>query len=302
MLKIFIDKEPVSGPWGGGNKFVLKLIKRLQFSGHNVCHKLESGIDVIFCFDPRPSSRGYCYSDYLEYRTKTGCKIIQRIGDVGTHGKPELTKLVKQSMILSDYLIFPSAWAKNYVGYKGINYKNIHNAPLKIFHANKRSGTLKDTLNIVTHHWSTNPKKGFEYYKFLDKNCSKKIKFTFIGRLPQDFYFENSEYITATSDNRLLSNILSNNDLYLTASEEEAGANHVLEAAAAGLPIVFHQNGGSVPEYCFEYGKSFEDSRSMIESIVSVANDYDKYKNRVLAYDNNIDNCILQYEELIQNV
>ena len=40
-----------------------------------------------------------------------------------------------------------------------------------------------------------------------------------------------------------LVDVLPSYDIYLTASEEEAGANHVLESLAAGLPIVYRDTG-----------------------------------------------------------
>ena len=85
----------------------------------------------------------------------------------------------------------------------------------------------------------------------------------------------------------------------MTASLEEAGANHVLEALAAGLPIVYHENGGSISEYCSEYGVSFRDNTSLISSILSVRDNYKIYKNRVLSYNQSIDRTIDAYMDII---
>ena len=46
----------------------------------------------------------------------------------------------------------------------------------------------------------------------------------------------------------------------MTASEEEACANNVLEEMACGLPILYHMNGGSIPEYVRNCGESFNES------------------------------------------
>ena len=54
---------------------------------------IEDGL--IFCFDPRPNESGIWYQHFLNYRQAHNAKIIQRVGDLGTHGKPELTELVK---------------------------------------------------------------------------------------------------------------------------------------------------------------------------------------------------------------
>ena len=54
-MKIYLNRRPVSGPWGGGNKTVSMLSKSLTELGHKVVYQLEDNIDIIFCFDPRPN-------------------------------------------------------------------------------------------------------------------------------------------------------------------------------------------------------------------------------------------------------
>ena len=298
-MKIFFNREPIKGPWGGGNKTLTTLVEKLGHAGHEIVYTLETGIDIIFCFDPRVNKHGEDYTSFLNYKNNTSAKIFQRVGDVGTHGKPELTELVQRTTKFSDHVFFPSLWAKEYIKYDKNNFSIIENAPLDVFYKH-RSLTYPDKkLKIVTHHWSTNLKKGFKYYKFIDEMCSKNIDFTFIGRLPPGFKFNNCKYIGAMGDNEEISRILASKDVYLTASEEEAGANHVLEALAAGLPIVYHQNGGSVPEYCNKYGLGFIDPKSMVASIVNVANQYKKYKENVMTYDNSIDKTAREYLKVI---
>ena len=158
-MKVYINRKPVSGPWGGGNKIVAALSIRLQESGHEVVHQLCENIDIIFCFDPRPNNIGEWYQDFWDYKQAFGCKIIQRVGDLGTHGKPELTSLLKQCIGYSDFLIFPSRWAKDFLlSDEYSNAKIIDNAPKKIFYKNRKEETNIDKINIITHHWSTNKK------------------------------------------------------------------------------------------------------------------------------------------------
>ena len=111
-MKIYLNRRPKDGPWGGGIKTVNKLTQTLKERGHQVVFKLEPEIDVIFCIDPRPNEFGEWYQHLLQYREMFKSKIVQRVGDLGTHSKPELTSLVRQSIPLSDFLIFPSEWAR----------------------------------------------------------------------------------------------------------------------------------------------------------------------------------------------
>ena len=66
-MKIYLNRKPIVGPWGGGNKVVSELAKKLIDSGIEVVYKLEKDIDKIICFDPRPNENGEWYQTFLEF-------------------------------------------------------------------------------------------------------------------------------------------------------------------------------------------------------------------------------------------
>ena len=271
---IYINKKPVSGPWGGGTKFVRNLTQHLTNKGYNVTYDLQENIDLIFCFDPRPNHNRIWYQDLLNHKFKFGSKIIQRIGDIGTHSKPDLNLLVKESSILSDYVIFPSFWAKEMINYEKNNFSVIENAPLEIFYQTNKPEIKEDKIKVVTHHWSTNEKKGFDYYSFLGNKIEDElldIEFTYIGRYNENFSKRGIKHIQPL-DEKQLSLILPSFDVYLTASLEEAGANHVLEAMACNLPVVYRQGGGSINEYCEGMGIEYTSKDEMIKAIQNIKN------------------------------
>ena len=233
-----------------------------------------------------------------------GTKIIQRAGDLGTHSKPQLTELVKQSVEYSDFIIFPSKWARDWIGYSKDNYRIIYNCPLEIFYENRNESTeVNEKIKLVSHHLSTNPIKGFDVYEKLDKfiGNTDKFEFTYIGRKPDNLILHNSNYISPI-DASQLSKLLPQNDVYITASIEEAGANHVLEAIASGLPVVYHKDGGSIIDYCEDYGEEYSTFEQMISSIEKVADNYSFYKDKVLCYNDHIDNVINKYVEVINEL
>ena len=293
-MKIYINREPVSGPWGGGNKTLTALIDKIEKEGSQVTFDLtESDIDIIFCFDPRPNSQGTWYQDFLDYRENNkNTKIIQRVGDIGSHSKPELTQLVMQSTQFSDFIIFPSRWARDAIQFKKSNCTIVKNCPMPIFYKNRqRDGLVNAGVNnkirVVTHHWSTNPKKGFDVYRDLSRLIKDRedIEFSYIGRLPDSFDKNIFSQYIEPQDEESLSMLLPQYDIYITASIEEAGANHPLEAMAAGLPVIYHELGGSIPEYCDEYGIQYGNSHSLIESIDLMIKMYPFYKERILKYN-----------------
>ena len=303
-LNIYFSKEPVYGPWGGGAKFVYSFSNKLISLGHNVLYNLCDKIDLIICFDPRINAKGVGYFDLIEYRkNNSNVKIIQRIGDLGTHSKPELTNLIKKTICLSDFIIFPSKWAKNFIDYKNQNYSIIKNRSSNIFYEYRNSSLVpKKNYNIVAHHWSDNPKKGFKLYNELDSWCNKNnnYKFLYIGRFPNEIRFSN--FIPPIA-NENLAVALSKNDLYVSASEEEAGANHVLEALAIGLPVLYHKNGGSIVEYCDKFGIEYNGTiDDLIGKIELITSNFTFYKNKALCYFENIDDTISEYVNIIEHI
>jgi glycosyltransferase involved in cell wall biosynthesis len=291
---------PVSGPWGGGNKTVSALSKGLEKRGIEVTYDLnEDAIDVIMCIDPRPNQHGIWYQHFLNYKSqKPLVKIVQRVGDVGTHSKPELTSLVKQSVNFSDFVIFPSKWAKDYIHFEGKNYKIIPNRPLSSFFNFRENRPVGNKINVVTHHWSTNPKKGFDTYELLSNIDTSSISLTYIGRTPDNFNPKNIKIIPP-QDTEFLTKELPLHDIYLTASIEEAGANHVLEAMAAGLPVLYHSQGGSIPEYCKDYGVSFSSNADVEDRFKELVLNFKTYKKSVMKYSETIDQTIRDYCEII---
>ncbi len=289
----------MTGPWGGGNKTVESLVSLMIKKENIVTFDLKDrDIDVIFCMDPRPNSKGEWYQNFINYRNENPrTKIVQRVGDVGTHSKPELTNLVNQSTRISDFNIFPSTWAKDYISYEKENYAIIPNRPKLEFFNFRKHGNIKEKVRIVTHHWSTNPKKGFDVYEHISRN-RRDIEFTYIGRLPENIDLENTKKIEPMNSKELARE-LPKHDIYLTASVEEAGANHVLEAMAAGLPVIYHSSGGSIPEYCNGYGIEYSSISNLDEKIDAMVSNFKKYKKNVMSYNQKIEDTIEEYGRII---
>jgi len=309
-MKIYINRKPTIGPWGGGNKTLTELCKALMSRNHKVVFELEKNIDVIFCYDPRPNQSSIWYEHFVNYkRNNPNTVIIQRVGDVGTHSKPELTYLLKAIIDAgyTDLFIFPSNWSREYLSYKGNNFKIIENKPLDIFYNKRINSKIGKKIKIVTHHWSTNEKKGFDFYNKvgiyskLGKLSKKDFELTYIGRYNKDFSNEGWNLIEPV-DEIILSEMLPTYDIYLTASVEEAGANHVLEAMAAGLPVIYHDKGGSINEYCKDYGLSYNDINGFIQSAETIIDNFGKFKSNVLKYNERINTSIMMYIKCIENI
>lgn len=316
-MRVFINRKPISGPWGGGSKVLSAIISALTAAGHDVVHGLVPGIDVLLCVDPRPGSEpGLCgYNEIHQYaydpsRAANRPRIVQRVGDVGTHGKPELTKMVLAAAYHSDTAVFPSAWAHDYVQHTLLTMDRrtqrqwhvVQNAPARVFYRNRRiRDTLPNGASFVTHHWSNNPMKGFDCYKELETHLAMAGHcFLFIGRQPDGKPIRNAiEPMTDVA----LAEELPRHDVYVTASLQEAGANHVLEAIAAGLPVIYHQGGGSINEYCAQFGVSFDGSmESFADALTHVRVKMPHLARNLRKYRTTIDDQAQKYVGIIESI
>lgn len=303
-MRILFNRRPVYGPWGGGSKVLRSIIEECNKRKHSVNFEEEisnhKDIDILFCADPRQGALSY--NDLVRYREKySKAKIIQRVGDLGTHGKPELFDLVKQTTAKSDIVIFPSKWAKDFLNYSG-NSVIIQNAPHKDFCAGKILKRDKRFTRLVTHHWSDNAMKGFSTYKRLDEFCSlnSEYSFTYIGRKPNDITLTN--YIKPLDIAGLVEE-LPRHDVYVTASFDETGANHVLEAIALGLPVLYNARGGSINEYCKNHGICYEDFDDLINILTEKFQDtLTTTRDRMIPLTRTIEDMAKEYVDLLESV
>ena len=252
-----MPKETES-PWGGGNVILYHLYEYLLKNGHDIVFTVEQDIDLCYITDPRSSEHIYKWAKQNEV------PIVQRVGDLGTHNKPEILEKIKSKQDSVETFIFPSAWAKAYAKKGGISTSKSVVIP------NVADPTFtRSKIKLVTHHWSDNPKKGAEVYQQLVRDLDYlNVEFTYIGRMCfQTEGGKNFKHMQPLTKHEL-NGELRKHDFYLTASEEEAGANHVLEAIACNLPIFYTTKGGSIPEYCHGRGipySSYDELRSFLE-------------------------------------
>jgi len=314
-MKIALGSIIQEGPWGGGNQFIINIKNYFECKGHEIFFDLkEKNLDIILMTDPRPksSSAAFNHFDIYNYISKNPDTII--VHRINECDERKNTFGVNKNLIyanhFADYTIFISSWLKNlFSKYKNFNENNskviLNGADYKIFNnsINKNDPTKK--FKIVTHHWSSHHNKGFEYYKYLDNLLnnsdafSKEFEFTFIGNLPKKFKFEKTNYISAKSGHEL-SNLLKENDVYLTASVNEPGGNHQNEGLNCGLPVLYLDS-GCMKEYCEGFGLEYN-KINMKDKIFEIKNRYNEFKSKVLTYNINSDSMCKKYEKLFFNL
>ncbi len=314
-MKISIGTKIKEGPWGGGNLFAINLKNYLEKSGHIVISDLmEDDIDVIILTEPRKTSESSAFTDQdvLKYKKYVNKKslVIHRINECDERKNTNyVNKYLIQANKVANETIFVSEWLKKLFINQGINSKINHvvyaGANSEIFNP---SGFIpwdgKSKLKIVTHHWGANWNKGFDIYSELDEMLSlskykDKIEFNYIGNLPKNFSFRNSNHILPMSGHELADTIKGNH-LYLTASINEPSGNHHIEALQCGLPILYLESGGTT-EYCKNYGLGFS-KNDFKDKLNTMMLDYDFYLDKSKDYPNNSKKMSQEYLEIINKM
>lgn len=309
-MKVSIGSKIKQGPWGGGNLFVINLKNYLLSQGHDVVHTLkDKDIDLILMTEPRRKSESSAFThfdikNYLEFINPNAI-VVHRINECDERKDTNyVNKYLSNANKIADGTVFVSTWIKDLYKEVGIDLKNskviLSGSDKKIFNdINGTNWDKKSELKIVTHHWGDNWKKGFDTYNILDEIVKNDfygydLSFTYIGKIPKNYKFINSNYITPLSGNELADEIKKHH-IYVTGSLNEPSGNHHIEGAQCGLPLLYINSGG-IPEYCNGYGVMY-DIENFKEKLKEIIINYDVYKNAIKTYKNDSQVMSKEYEE-----
>ena len=261
-MKIYLNRAPHNGPWGGGNMFVQAMYEELvpededEKTEHELCHPMDSTAvpDVILLAGL--SNEGPCISAeqavYYKMFNRPQTKLILRVNE--NDARKDTSDVDDILVKLSEYIdgtVFVSDWLRDYFLSRGWQCKNttvIHNGvDGDVF----KPGEKLDNglVNIVTHHWSNNYMKGFDFYDKIDAfiNENPEFSFTYIGR--ERGSFSRKTKIIRPIAGQKLAEELGKYDVYVSASRFDPGPNHILESLACGLPTYVYRDGGGCVEF-----------------------------------------------------
>ena len=309
-MKIMINRQPRKHAWGGGTHFVTCLSRYLCAVGHDVVHALEDEVVLIFMIDPRPEIGGDDVNHIYSYKTKNpDCKIIHRVNDTdiarNTHF---LDDIIIQSNAVADYTIFISQWVKDYYIQKGMavdpcrNHVIINGCDEEWYYP-KEENLIGQKVRLVTHHWSDNFMKGFDLYNFLDVLCRDRddLEFTYMGRYNKQYVPKNTRLVPP-SYGPIVCEILRDHDIYVTAARWEACGMHHIEGSACGLPVIYHKDGGAIPEVCKDHGLQFECQDSFLKCLKEVTENYQSYREKIDYKKLSMNKCLLEYYNVVSSV
>lgn len=244
ILRVFFLVTISTAPSGGGNQFLAALRNEFMRRGWYASRINEATTFLI-------NSYHHCMRGLWLKISHPSLSMIVRLGPMFHLHRSSSWKLIDRLMILianhfADIVIFQSQWSQEQarqLGFKGSTpHVVIYNGVTKnVFHQGHRDAPKK--IRLVSTSWSSNLKKGFEALRYIDRCLDwSKFEMTFIGNSPVRF----SNIITLSPlPPRELADVLRQHDLFITATEDDACSNALLEALACGLPAVAFGSGAN---------------------------------------------------------
>ena len=286
-MKINIALNIVEGPFGGSHKFLGALKCSLQSKGIYEENPFNADI-IIFS-----ASQNLPYVVRLKNELPSTPFIHRIDGPIRLYNSRidiRDLQILKANRFLADGTIFQSSWSKNQnikMGFRKNIYETIiTNAPDPRYFNKKIFSCLSFNrkIRLVSTSWSSNFKKGFSHYKWLDENLDfSKFRMTFIGNSP--IHFKNIHHLPPMNSKELASE-LKKNDIFITASEKDPCSNSLIEALHCGLPVIALRDGGH-PELVANSGELFQ----RVEEVPTLLN---KITKHYINYHNSICNLTLE--------
>lgn len=289
-MKLYIEFDFISGPFGGGNQFLKALKKVLARQGHYVDDPLRASV-IIFNSHHLPEK---------VWTLKKLNKMATFIHRLDGPMRPFTSSTDKRDSIaylmnsFADGVIFQSEYS-----YRGnirqglrvsVPHTIISNAPDPgIFYPSKLKKSSK-RLSIVATSWSGNIKKGFDVYEWLDANLDfSRYEMTFIGNSPVKF--KNITLIPPQPSEQLAEE-LRKRDVYITASINDPCSNALIEALNCGL-VPIARNSGGHPEIVNDRSLLFDDASEILFMLNRIANNYERIRSGLRVQT--IDDIVAQY-------
>lgn len=258
-MKVYINRFPVNGPWGGGNMFVKAFHEHVPAAGHEVVppESMTVAPDVVLVAGLDNDGYGISAEQAIMYKVMMesrgrDVKVVMRVNENDARkGTTNVDDYLLKLAGHMDGTVFVSNWLRDYFmerGWPGGNHTVIVNGvDREVFRPQPKLDNGK--LNIVAHHWSDNYMKGFDVYEQLDEFVGQhpdKYAFTYIGRHRRTF---KHAVTVGPLHGKRLGEELGKHDVYVSASRFDPGPNHILEALACELPTFVIEDGGGCVEF-----------------------------------------------------
>lgn len=274
---VAVFHEFVPPPYGGGNQFLLALVRELRRRRLVVEVNRISGGTAACLFN----SFNFDFARLRRF-ARNEVRMVHRVdGPIGVYrGFDDGTdrRIVEINAELAHATVLQSLYSLEQHSRLGLELRNpvvIRNTvDPSIFHPPaRREPLVSRRVRLVTTSWSDNPRKGADVLEWLDRNLDRdRYEMTFVGRSP--LRLERIRTVGAVPSDRVADE-LRRMDLFVAGSLDDPCSNAVLEALACGLPVAFRRSGGH-PELVGDGGLPFDEPAELDDVIPRLVAELDE--------------------------
>jgi glycosyltransferase involved in cell wall biosynthesis len=264
-------------PYGGGNQFLLALVRELRRRGLDVETNRLSGATPACLFN----SFNFDFPRLRRF-ARDGVRMVHRVdGPIGVYrGFDDGTDaaIARINRELADATIFQSEYSLAKHRELGLELARpvvIRNSvDPTIFHPPPAREPLDGSrVRVIASSWSDNPRKGADILGWLDRNLDfDQFELTFAGRTQAAF---ERLRVVGPLPSAELAELLRTQDVYLATSRDDPCSNALLEALACGLPAAYLRSGGH-PELVGDGGIGFDEAEELPSALARLVEELDE--------------------------
>jgi glycosyltransferase involved in cell wall biosynthesis len=144
----------------------------------------------------------------------------------------------------------------------------------RVFHRAGRVPFRRDRkIRLISASWSDNPRKGTPVYRWLEDHLDwERYEFTFVGNSAVPFSHIRHVPPIPSSE---LADLLRGHDVFVTATENDAYSNAVVEALSCGLPTIYLYSGGT-HEAVKDAGLAFREKEEIPALLEQLVEEYEQ--------------------------
>jgi len=283
-LAVFHDFAPA--PAGGGHQALRALVRECRRRGIRVELGGISSTTRACLFNS--FNFEFARLERFAARRPDGCRMVHRVGavttlyrgwDDGTDARVgDLNRRVADAT-----LAISQATVDMYrkIGIELVDPHVVHNpVDPATFHPEGRDRFDRDRkIRLIASSWSDNPRKGGPVYRWLESQLDwDRFEFTYVGNSAEAF--DRIRQVPPLPSDELAT-LLREHDVFVTATQNDAYSNALVEALSCGLPALYLASGGSA-EAVKDAGFGFTDREELPELLDRLV---DEYEERQAAID-----------------
>jgi glycosyltransferase involved in cell wall biosynthesis len=283
--ELAVFHEFATAPAGGGHQTLRAVLGEMTRRGLRIEIGSASGATRAvlfnsFNFDARRL-------EWFASRVSPKCRFVHRVGAVTTlyRGWDDGTdsRVAELNRRFADSTIAISHATIEMYKSIGIELRDPHvvynGTDAAIFHPHGRERFDRSRrTRLVAVSWSDNSKKGGPFLRWLERELDwNRYELTFVGNTQE--VFERAAVIPPIPSEEL-ADLLRRQDIFVTATENDAYSNALVEALCCGLPAIYLSSGGS-SEAVKEAGFGFTDWDEVPALLERLRDEYEDRQARI---------------------